>query len=155
MWIKILFLICAEWAMHMRQFIFAHNCHGWIKFWRLFWSDLEAYMMVLGNNVLRWWKVCGHILCLYTVNFQQYLIHSFYPNHFLVLACIACDIVVIWESTYLSSISSPAANMHSRMCGPYYQHQGWTILMMFILTDNIITIWLNIDTYWIQYNYIT
>jgi hypothetical protein len=140
--------------MHMRQFIFAHDYHGWIKFWRLFWSDLEAYMRVL-CNVLRWWKVCAHILCLCMVNFQQHLIHSFYPDHFLVLACIACDIVVIWKSTYLSSISSPAANMLSLMCGSYYQCQGWTILVMFILTDNTITIWLNIDTYWIWYDYIT
>ena len=124
--------------MHMRQFISAHDHHGWIKFWRLFWSDLEACMMVL-CNFLRRWKVCAHIRCLCTV---KYLIHSFYPNHFLVLASIACDIVVIWESTYLSRISSPAANMHSWMCGPYYQHQGWTILMMFVLTANTITIWL-------------
>jgi len=115
--------------MHMRQFIFAHDCHGWIKFWRPFWSDLETYMVVLGN-FLRWQKVYAHIQDLCRVNFQQYLIHSFDPDHFLVLACIAYDIVVLWESTYLSSTSSPAANMHSQMCRPYYQHQGWTILMM-------------------------
>ena len=80
-------------------------------------------MMALGN-VLKGWKVCAHILCLCMVNFQKYLIHHFYPDHFLVLACIACDIVVIWESTYLSSISYPAANMHLWMYGPYYQHWG-------------------------------
>jgi len=92
-------------------------------------------MMVLGN-FLRWQKVYAHILGLCRVNFQ------FYPDHFLVLACIAYNIVVLWESTYLSSISSPAANIHFQMCGPYYQHQGWTILMMFILTTNTIMIWL-------------
>ena len=109
---------------------------------------LVRYMMVLGN-FLRWQKVYAHILGLCRVNFQ------FYPDHFLVLACIAYNIVVLWESTYLSSISSPAANIHFQMCGPYYQHQGWTILMMFILTANTIMIWLNIDTYWIWYDYIT
>ena len=90
---------------------------------RPFWSDLEAYMVVLGN-FLRWQKVYAHIQDLCRVNFQQYLIHSFDPDHFLVLACIAYDIVVLWESTYLSSTSSPAANMHSQMCGPYYRIKG-------------------------------
>ena len=37
-------------------------------------------------------KICAHILFICTVNFQQYLLHSFYP---VVLACIACDIVIV------------------------------------------------------------
>ena len=111
------------------------------------------------HNGIRWClEVHAYILCLCMVNFQQYLIHSFYANHFPVLACIARDILAIQESAYPSSVCSPAANMHSWMCNPHYQlslHQRWTILMMFVLTANTITIWLNIDMYWIQYNYIT
>ena len=139
--------------MHMRQFIFTQ----WIKFWRLFWSDLEAYMMALGNV----WEGGRYVLISYVYGWStfKYISFSVYPDHFLVLACITCDIVVIWKSTYLSSISNPAANMHLWMFGLYYQHWGWTTLMMSILTVNTITLLNGYNTLhgmhnmiWLQYN---
>ena len=107
--------------------------------------------------------------------YGQLLIRSpsqLYTDHFPVLAHIAHDILTISavsisvehlfssrKHTLSDSWSSLLAESALKTVVPRSDWRGvsakqWITLLMFILTDNMITICLNIDTYWIWYNYI-
>ena len=60
------------------------NVHPWPPWMNL----LSEIILVRFRGIHKWcFEVCACILCLCMVNFQQYLIHRFYANHFPVVPC--------------------------------------------------------------------